>query len=94
MVAVRELLPGFDLALSIFMWWELRCTGLGLFAFGALAGLVGAGAGAVGRLCPPGHALKTWTSLTLRPLSSGGLAQVALTFRFTFSIQLQEEGES
>lgn len=48
-------------------------------------------AGAVGRVSPPGHTRKTWTSLILRPFISGGLAQVALTFRLTFSIHLHKE---
>lgn len=82
-------LRSLDLALSILTCRRpLRCIGLGLVALGALAGF---GVGAAGRLSPPGQALKTWTSLTLRPLSSGGLAQVARTFRLTFSIHLEKE---
>lgn len=88
---VFGLLRSFDLALSILTCRRaLRCIGLGFVALGALAGF-GVTVGAEGRLSPPGQALKTWTSLTLRPLSSGGLAQVARTFRLTFSIHLDEE---
>ena len=65
----------------------LRCIGLGLVALGALAGF-GVTVGGEGRLSPPGQALKTWTSFTRRPISSGGFAHVARTFRFTFSIHL------
>lgn len=57
-------------------------------AFGALVGL---GCCAEGDF-PPGQLLKTWTSLTLWPLSSGGWPQVALTFKFTCSIHLEAEG--
>lgn len=66
------LLRSLDLALSILTcWWPLRCIGFGLVALGAFAGF-GVAGGAEGRLSPPGQALNTWTSLTLRPLSSGG----------------------
>lgn len=85
------LLRSFDLALSILTCRRaLRCIGLGFVALGALAGFE-VTVGVEGRLSPPGQALKTWTSFTLRPLSSGGLAQVARTFRLTFSIHLGEE---
>lgn len=85
---VLGLLRSLDLPLSILTCRRLlRCIGLGLVALGALAGF-GVTVGAEGRFSPPGQALKTWTSLTLRPLSSGGLAQVARTFRLTFSIHL------
>ncbi|TNN51375.1 hypothetical protein EYF80_038412 [Liparis tanakae] len=40
-----------------------------------MAGL-GVAVGGAGRLWPPGHALKAWTSFSRRPRSSGGLAQV------------------
>lgn len=65
----------------------LKCFGLGLVDFGTLASF-GVMVGVEGRPSPPGQALKMWTSLTLRPLSSGGFAQVARTFRLTFSIHL------
>lgn len=88
------LLRSLDLALSILAcWYPLRCIGFGLVALGAFASF-GVAVGAGGSLSPPGQTLKTWTSLTLRPLSSGGLAQVARTFRLTFSIHLEEEKRS
>ncbi len=91
---VLGLLRSLDLALSILTCRRLlRCIGLGLVALGALAGFW-VTVGGEGRLSPPGQALKMWTSLTLRPLSSGGLAQVARTFRLTFSIHLDEEERS
>lgn len=88
------LLRSLDLALNILGgWWPLRCIGFGLVALGAFASF-GVAVGAGGRLSPPGQTLKTWTSLTLRPLNSGGLAQVARTFRLTFSIHLEEQKRS
>lgn len=88
---LRSLDLDLALALSILTCRRLlRWFGLGLVALGALAGF-GVTVGIEGRLSPPGQALKTWTSLTLRPLSSGGLAQVARTFRLTFSIHLDLE---
>lgn len=83
-----------DLTLSILTCrWPLRCIGLGLVALGAFAGFE-VTAGAEGRLSPPGQALNPWTSLTLRPRNSGGLAQVARTFRLTFSIHLDKKKRS
>lgn len=88
---VFGLLRSLDLALNICNCRKpLRCIGLGLVALGALRGF-GLTVGTAGRLFPPGQALKMWTSLTLRPLTSGGLAQVARTLRLTFSIHLNEE---
>lgn len=88
---VFGLLRSLDFALIILTCRRpLRCIGLGLVALGALAGF-GVAVGGEGRLSPPGQALKTWTSFTLRPVSSGGLAQVARTFRLTFSIHLDED---
>lgn len=71
----------------------LRCIGLGLVALGAFADF-GVTVGGEGRFSPPGQALKMWTSLTLRPFSSGGLAQVARTLRLTSSIHLDKEGRA
>lgn len=86
---VFGVLRSFDLTLLILTCRRaFRCIGLGLFALGALAGF-GVTLGAAGRLSPPGQARKTWTSLTLRPFSSGGFAQVARTFRLTLPIQLE-----
>lgn len=80
------LLRGFPLALTILM------------TFGGLIRADSVFVALVGLRCwveggfPPGQLLKTWTSLTLWPLSSGGWPQVALTFRLTCSIHLEAEG--
>ena len=68
----------------------LRCAGFGLVVLGVFE-VFRPRVGEVGRLPPPGQALKMWTSFTRRPRISGGLAQVARTFRLTFSIHLGEK---
>lgn len=74
------------LALTILMTFGGRIRADSVFV-----ALVGFGCWIEGGFSP-GQLLKTWTSLTLWPLSSGGWPQVALTFRFTCSIHLVAEG--
>ena len=88
-----RLVRGLDLALDIrLIRGLLRCAGFGLVILGVLE-VLGPSVGEYSRLSPPGQALKMWTSFTRRPRISGGLAQVARTFRLTFSIHLGGQGE-
>lgn len=85
LVALGNLALGFTgLALSAGTFERL---GLGFFTFWGLR--------ATTTFLPGGEMLsgqdvKTWTSLTLWPLSSGGCPQLAVTSKLTFSIHLRD----